>query len=324
MTRGELGYMPGLPARWVSRLWNGLAVKLAGSATGVRHQTPAGQPSGGLPNCKRGVAAAPSLCCCRYISRHQDLAVQYYEVLTKAVEDSGITVRKRAVRLLWECCVRCADNFPHRTDAIVRILERASDPEEAMRTLVGKICAEIWFLAKITLGEGSAGSRALAGAGAATLTGPQGKGEAPQWARPDQTRPDAYDANRVLPALRAAEDESAQASHHQRSPEQRAKALAEVCAAMYSRLGLGINVPLAATSPIVATLRSVIGDVGRAWSQRPCMPLLYSHNALAVALAGAHCLGHITLTNRRTHIHTRACAHTHAHARVCAQARRDS
>ena len=90
--------------------------------------------------------------CRRYISRNQDLAVQYYDVLTKAVDDPGVTVRKRAVRLLWECCVRCADNFPYRTDAVVRIMAKAADAEEAMRSLVVKICSEIWFLSKITLG----------------------------------------------------------------------------------------------------------------------------------------------------------------------------
>ncbi len=74
-------------------------------------------------------------------------------MLAKAIDDPGITVRKRALRLLWECCVRCGDGFPYRADAVVRIMAKAADAEEAMRALVVRICSEIWFLAKVTLGE---------------------------------------------------------------------------------------------------------------------------------------------------------------------------
>ncbi|GFR50992.1 hypothetical protein Agub_g13318, partial [Astrephomene gubernaculifera] len=86
----------------------------------------------------------------KHISRHAGLASQYYDVLVRASEDAGLTVRKRGIRLLWECCVRCPD-FSRRGDALMRIVQRATDQEETMRALVTKICSEIWFLPKFQI-----------------------------------------------------------------------------------------------------------------------------------------------------------------------------
>lgn len=38
-------------------------------------------------------------------------------------QDNGVSVRKRAVRTLWECCARCP-GFTRKTDAVVAILQR--------------------------------------------------------------------------------------------------------------------------------------------------------------------------------------------------------
>ncbi|EFJ52890.1 hypothetical protein VOLCADRAFT_115818 [Volvox carteri f. nagariensis] len=86
----------------------------------------------------------------KHISRSTDLAAQFYDVLVHAAADTGLTVRKRAVRLLWECCVRCPE-FERRTDALLLIVSRATDTEDTMRALVNKICAEIWFLPQFRL-----------------------------------------------------------------------------------------------------------------------------------------------------------------------------
>ncbi|KAG2502251.1 hypothetical protein HYH03_000737 [Edaphochlamys debaryana] len=93
----------------------------------------------------------------KHISRSSELAVQYYDILVRASEDTGLTVRKRAIKLLWECCVRCPD-FKHRSDALMRIVSRATDPEDTMRAAVTKICAEIWFLPRFHLDDDDEGS----------------------------------------------------------------------------------------------------------------------------------------------------------------------
>ncbi|GIM15780.1 hypothetical protein Vretimale_18490 [Volvox reticuliferus] len=86
----------------------------------------------------------------KHICRSTDLAAQFYDVLANAAIDTGLTVRKRAVRLLWECCVRCPE-FERRIEALLLIVSRVTDTEDTMRSLVNKICAEIWFLPNFQL-----------------------------------------------------------------------------------------------------------------------------------------------------------------------------
>lgn len=59
-------------------------------------------------------------------------------------QDQGVSVRKRAVRALWECCARCP-GFSRRVDAVVTILQRVGDAEDSMRALVTKLCGDMWF-----------------------------------------------------------------------------------------------------------------------------------------------------------------------------------
>jgi len=59
------------------------------------------------------------------------------------LQDPGIMVRKRAIRALWECC--SCPGFSRAGDAVVAVLQRAYDKEDSMRTLVTKICGEMWF-----------------------------------------------------------------------------------------------------------------------------------------------------------------------------------
>lgn len=40
-----------------------------------------------------------------------------------APQDAGVSVRKRAVKALWECCAKCP-GFSRKTDAVVAILQR--------------------------------------------------------------------------------------------------------------------------------------------------------------------------------------------------------
>jgi hypothetical protein len=54
-------------------------------------------------------------------------------------------VRKRAIRALWECC--SCPGFSRADDAIVTVLQRANDREDSMKSLVTKICGEMWFTA---------------------------------------------------------------------------------------------------------------------------------------------------------------------------------
>jgi hypothetical protein len=61
------------------------------------------------------------------------------------LQDQGIMVRKRAIRALWECC--SCPGFSRADDAVVTVLQRANDREDSMKSLVTKICGEMWFTA---------------------------------------------------------------------------------------------------------------------------------------------------------------------------------
>lgn len=80
----------------------------------------------------------------KHISSKQDLALTYFEVLATAVRDPGTSVRKRAVNIMWESCVK-QPGFPKATQACVQILTRAADPEESIQKLVSKVFYNLWF-----------------------------------------------------------------------------------------------------------------------------------------------------------------------------------
>ena len=80
----------------------------------------------------------------KHISSKQDLALTYFEVLATAVRDPGTSVRKRAVNIMWESCVK-QPGFPKATQACVHILARATDSEDSIQKLVSKVFHNLWF-----------------------------------------------------------------------------------------------------------------------------------------------------------------------------------
>jgi hypothetical protein len=80
----------------------------------------------------------------KHISSSQDLALVYFDVLATAVRDPGTSVRKRAVNIMWESCIK-QPCFPRATQACVHILTRATDPEESIQKLVTKVFHNLWF-----------------------------------------------------------------------------------------------------------------------------------------------------------------------------------
>lgn len=80
----------------------------------------------------------------KHISSREDLALAYFDVLATAVRDPGTSVRKRAVNIMWESCVK-QPGFPRATQACVHILTRATDPEDSIQKLVTKVFHNLWF-----------------------------------------------------------------------------------------------------------------------------------------------------------------------------------
>ncbi|GAX81042.1 hypothetical protein CEUSTIGMA_g8477.t1 [Chlamydomonas eustigma] len=59
--------------------------------------------------------------------------------------DQGLSVRKRAIKVLWDCCVLCPGGFPRLDEAVMIILHRVGDNEESMRKLAQNLCCQLWF-----------------------------------------------------------------------------------------------------------------------------------------------------------------------------------
>ncbi|KAL0029310.1 hypothetical protein WJX79_009424 [Trebouxia sp. C0005] len=88
----------------------------------------------------------------KHISSSRDLALVYFDVLATAVRDPGTSVRKRAVNIMRESCIK-QPGFPRATQACVHILTRATDPEESIQKLVTKVFHNLWF-SPVGPGEG--------------------------------------------------------------------------------------------------------------------------------------------------------------------------
>lgn len=58
--------------------------------------------------------------------------------------DSGTSVRKRAINILWESCIR-SPGFPYATEACKHIMMRAGDNEKSIQDLVSKVFHNLWF-----------------------------------------------------------------------------------------------------------------------------------------------------------------------------------
>ncbi|KAK9817398.1 hypothetical protein WJX74_010694 [Apatococcus lobatus] len=80
----------------------------------------------------------------RHISAHQDLADTYFETMTTACQDSSTSVRKSALKILWEACIQPA-SFGRGTEACIVLLQHVNDPEPSIQDFVGRIVSKLWF-----------------------------------------------------------------------------------------------------------------------------------------------------------------------------------
>ena len=81
----------------------------------------------------------------KHMGADQTTALAYFDVLLQASRDSGVSVRKRAVRILWDCCIS-AHQFPLETEACVAVLQRVNDAEHSIQELVGRMFHSIWIV----------------------------------------------------------------------------------------------------------------------------------------------------------------------------------
>ena len=79
----------------------------------------------------------------RHINAHKDLAETYFTTVTSACQDSSTSVRKSALKILWEACIQPA-GFARGTEACIVLLQHVSDPEASIQESVARMVSRLW------------------------------------------------------------------------------------------------------------------------------------------------------------------------------------
>ncbi|MED6181067.1 hypothetical protein PIB30_015983 [Stylosanthes scabra] len=80
----------------------------------------------------------------RHIASHPDVGFKYFEKIAERIKDTGVSVRKRAIKLIRDMCSSNV-NFSGFTRACTEIISRISDDESSIQDLVCKTFFEFWF-----------------------------------------------------------------------------------------------------------------------------------------------------------------------------------
>lgn len=79
----------------------------------------------------------------KFILIRPELINQYYEMLTDRILDTGVSVRKRVIKILKDICLEQPD-FPKTSEICVKIIRRVND-EDGIKKLVGEVFQSMWF-----------------------------------------------------------------------------------------------------------------------------------------------------------------------------------
>ncbi|XP_050381632.1 sister chromatid cohesion protein SCC2 isoform X1 [Argentina anserina] len=80
----------------------------------------------------------------RHISSHPDVGLKYFEKVAERIKDTGVSVRKRSIKIIRDMCISNRD-FSEFTSACIAIISRIGDDESSIQDLVCKTFYEFWF-----------------------------------------------------------------------------------------------------------------------------------------------------------------------------------
>lgn len=80
----------------------------------------------------------------RHIASHPDVGLKYFEKVAERIIDTGVSVRKRSIKIIRDMCVSNGD-FSEFTSACIAIISRIGDDESSIQDLVCKTFYEFWF-----------------------------------------------------------------------------------------------------------------------------------------------------------------------------------
>ena len=79
-----------------------------------------------------------------HLAAQPELAATYFDTLVAASRDGATSVRRAAVRTLWDACIR-PPGAARGAEACCAVLHRGGDPEESIGDLVAHIFHDLWF-----------------------------------------------------------------------------------------------------------------------------------------------------------------------------------
>ncbi|KAK9497633.1 hypothetical protein O3M35_004324 [Rhynocoris fuscipes] len=79
----------------------------------------------------------------KFILSRPELISTYYDMLSARILDTGVSVRKRVIKILKDVCVECPD-FDKIPEICVKIIRRVND-EDGIRKLVLEVFQNMWF-----------------------------------------------------------------------------------------------------------------------------------------------------------------------------------
>lgn len=79
----------------------------------------------------------------KFVLSRPELIDKYYEMVSARILDTGVSVRKRVIKILKDVCTECPD-FPKIPEICVRMIRRIND-EDSIRKLVMEVFSNMWF-----------------------------------------------------------------------------------------------------------------------------------------------------------------------------------
>ena len=79
----------------------------------------------------------------QYIAQRPEFVERYYEVLSRRLADTGVSVRKRVIKILRDLCLR-SPGSPRAIEATCHLVSRVGDEEEVQKLII-KTFQELWF-----------------------------------------------------------------------------------------------------------------------------------------------------------------------------------
>ena len=79
----------------------------------------------------------------KFVLSRPELLTNYYDMIAARILDTGVSVRKRVIKIMKDVCLECPD-FPKIPEICVKMIRRVND-EEGIKKLVQEVFQNMWF-----------------------------------------------------------------------------------------------------------------------------------------------------------------------------------